>query len=297
VIDPLPAVQDLTDLQNYNKDVDRTFKALFLEDLWDLWDNLRLTVGARYDDYSDFGDSFNPRAGIAWEFISGYDLKLLYGRAFRAPSFLELYNQNNPAFVGNPDLDPEIVDTYELSLGTEITDTFSGRITGFRNEIKDSVDRDVIEGQTIFLNKAEIRSQGIEVETRYDFGRGTYLAGTYVYQDVENLDTKERPWNVVKHKGNILANIRLSKHFNLYTNVYLQGGYERESGDDRDNNEGFVTVNTTLIARKFIDGLELRGSVYNLLGADYSFPTPANTLPEDLPMPGRTFMVELQYTF
>lgn len=298
VINPLPGVQDITDIQNYNKDVDRTFKAGFLEDIWDLRDNLRLTVGARYDDYSDFDSgSFNPRAGLVWEFIAGYDVKLLYGRAFRAPSFYELYSQNNPAFIGNPDLDPEIVDTYEISVGAEVSEAISGRITGFRNAIKDSVDIDVVEGQRIFRNKDEIRSQGVEVEVRYNFGKGTYLAGTYVYQDVENLDTEERPWNTVEHKGNIIANIRLSKYFNFYTGVYLQGGYEREPGDTREDNDGFVTVNTTLIARKFIEGLELRGSVYNLLGADYSFPTPVNTLPEDFPMPGRTFMVELQYEF
>ncbi len=297
VIEPLPTVQDLTDIQNYNKDVSRTFRALFLEDLWDLRDNLRLTVGARYDHYSDFGGSFNPRAGLVWEFIEGYDLKLLYGRAFRAPSFYELYSQNNPALVGNPDLDPETVDTYEISFGAEITDALSSRITGFRNEIKDSVDRDVIEGKRVFRNKDKIRSQGVEAEVRYDFGKGTYLEANYTYQDVENVNTKERPWDVVKHTGNIMANIRLSKYFNLYTDVYLQGDYERELGDTREDNQGFATVNTTLIAQKFIEGLELRGSVYNLFDEKYTFPTPINTLPEDFPMPGRTFMVELRYEF
>jgi len=54
---------------------------------------------------------------LTWEFIKGYDLKLLYGRAFRAPSFLELYD---PGF-GNPDLEPEEVDTYQVSLGAQFT--------------------------------------------------------------------------------------------------------------------------------------------------------------------------------
>ncbi len=107
VVVPLPGVQDLNDIQNYSKEADREFLAFFAQDLWDITDNLRLTIGARYDDYSDFGGSFNPRVGLAWEFIKGYDLKLVYGRAFRAPTFQELYTQNNPSVIGNPDLDPE----------------------------------------------------------------------------------------------------------------------------------------------------------------------------------------------
>jgi outer membrane receptor for ferrienterochelin and colicins len=295
VIIPLPAVQNLTDTQNYNKNVSRTFTAPFLEDLWDIKDNLRLTVGARYDHYSDFGGSFNPRAGIAWEFTKGYDLKLLYGRAFRAPSFYELYSQNNPAFVGNPDLKPETVNTYEISVGAELTEALSTRITGFRNSIKDSVDVVTSGGARIFQNKDKIRSQGIETEVKYDFGKGTYLAANYTYQDAENVDTKERLWSAPLHKGNIIANFRLSKYFNFYTNLYLQGGYEREAGDTRENNEGFAVVNTTLIAKDFIEGFEIRGSVYNLFDEDYTFPTPIDTLPVDFPMPGRNFMVEVRY--
>ena len=135
VIIPLPRERDLTNIQNHNRSVKRNFKAFFIEDIWDIRDNLRLTVGVRYDDYSDFGNSTNPRVGLTWEFVKGYDLKLLYGSAFRAPSFWELYDYLN----GNPDLDPEEVDTYQVSLGAEFTPSLSGRITWYRNEIKDNI--------------------------------------------------------------------------------------------------------------------------------------------------------------
>jgi len=300
VIIPLSAVQDITVPpynQNYNKDVSRTFTAGFLENIWDIKDDLRLTVGARYDHYSDFGGSFNPRAGLAWEFTKGYDLKLLYGRAFRAPNFSELYSQNNPYVVGNPDLDPETVDTYEISFGAEITDVLKGRVTGFRNEIKDSINQVPVEGTFVFQNAEELRSQGVEVEAQYDFGKGIYVAANSTYQDIENMETDEGSWKVPKYKGNLMANIRLSKYFNVYANVYFQGDYEREEGDEREDNPGFTIVNTTLIAKNFIGGLEIRGSVYNLFDEDYTFPTAAGTLPVDLPRPGRNFMVELQYKF
>jgi len=59
-------------------------------------------------------------------------------------------------------------------------------------------------------------------------------------------------------------------------------------------------VNTTLIAKKFLkdyEGFEVRGSIYNLFDKDYVSPTPEYFLPEDLPRPGRSFMVEAKYKF
>ncbi len=300
VMIPRGAVSDVTDIQNYNQNVDRTFKAVFLENLWDIRDNVRLTVGARHDDYSDFGSSFNPRAGLVWEFRPGYDLKFLYGRAFRAPSFYELYNMNNPAFVGNPDLDPETVDTYEISLGAEWAEALTSRITGFRNDIHDSIELATYATQDVFENQHEIRTQGIEAELKYDFGKGSFLAANYTYQDAKNLDTGERLYNIPTHKGNIMGNFRVSKYLNVYTDVYFQEGFTRQKNDPRaDDNTGFGVWNATLIGKKFfpkLENLEVRGSVYNILDRDYTVPTAMDGLPVDYPMPGRSFLVDIRYT-
>ena len=297
VIIPLDSIQDITDRQNYNKDVSRTFKAIFFEDIWDIKDNLRLTVGARYDDYSDFGESFNPRAGLIWQFTKGYDLKLLYGRAFRAPIFYELYNKNNPAYLGNDDLNPEKVETYEVSFGTEFNTLLSGRITGFRNTIKDSIELLTINAQNIFDNTGMNYAQGIETELKLDFGKGTYIALNYTYQDTENLDTKEPLPTIPKHKGNIIGNIRLSRYVNLYMDFHFQKGFTRDKGDEREDHPGFSYVNSTVLVKDFLPGLEIRGSVYNLFDKQYTFPSDEGSLPVDFPMPGRSFLVELRYSF
>jgi iron complex outermembrane receptor protein len=298
VIVLLPAIQDLSDPStNYAKDADRTFQALFLEDLWDIREDMRITVGARYDSYSDFGSSFNPRAGLTWEFIPGYDVKLLYGKAFRAPSFIELYAQNNPALIGNPDLEPEIVHTYEVSAGAEITDALSGRVTGFFSQIFDSINQVQTEEGFQYQNADELQSQGVEMEARYDFGKGTYLTASYTYQDVEYEDTGERYQYAPQHKGSILTNFRISKYLNLSADAYFQGKYTRLDNDSRDDIEGFAVLNTTLIAKNFLEGLEVRGSIYNVLDTEYYYPSSADTLPNDVPQPGRSFLVELLYDF
>ncbi len=93
--------------------------------------NLSLTVAARYDDYSDFGSTTNPKYGFVWEATDGLTFRASYGESFRAPVFEDL-QANNFAFVtnvpnpnaaggstnlilianGNPDLGPERAETW-----------------------------------------------------------------------------------------------------------------------------------------------------------------------------------------
>jgi iron complex outermembrane receptor protein len=291
---PLPSVQkwpdDIAD-EYFIDEETRNFKAVFLEDVWDITEDLRLTLGARYDHYDDFGGHFSPRAGLTWEYMKGYDLKLLYGHAFRAPSFLEFYQ---PA-LGNSDLDPEKIDTYEISLGAEFTRNFNSRITYYYREADDLIIASSEVLPYIFVNQGVSRDQGLELEMRYDFGRGTYLAGNYNYQDWKT----DEPLAAAKHSGKVMANIRLSRYLNFYADCYLVDGFEREPGDTRDDPSGYGIVNATLIAMKFLKGykgLELRGSVYNLLDKDYTSPW-SPELPNDIPMPDRHYLFEVKYKF
>jgi outer membrane receptor protein involved in Fe transport len=57
-----------------------------------------------------------PRAALVWAMDYNLTAKLLYGRAFRAPSFVEMYAINNPAALGNPNLKPETTDTWEAAV-------------------------------------------------------------------------------------------------------------------------------------------------------------------------------------
>ncbi len=81
--------------------------------------NLNITAGVRYDDYNDFGSSFNPRVGITYKVNKTYNIKGLYGKAFRAPTFNELYDNttlgSEYGVKGNRTLKPETINTFELA--------------------------------------------------------------------------------------------------------------------------------------------------------------------------------------
>ncbi|WP_291988037.1 TonB-dependent receptor [Luteitalea sp.] len=73
----------------------------------------RLTVaaGVRYDDFSDFGSEWSPKASLSWRLADQHRLRLSAGQGYRPPYFGELYLFTPPAFVGNPNLQPETANT------------------------------------------------------------------------------------------------------------------------------------------------------------------------------------------
>lgn len=54
-------------------------------------DTAYLTLAGRYDEYSDFGNTFNPQLGLVWKAAESIVLRASYGRSFRAPSLFDLY--------------------------------------------------------------------------------------------------------------------------------------------------------------------------------------------------------------
>lgn len=110
----------------------RDIWAAFVEFSVPLLDQLELSLAARYDDYSDFGNTTNPKVAVRWAPIDTLALRASWGTGFRAPSlaqvglgpsqesqfFVDTFGcADNPAyctpldytliFAGNPNLEAE----------------------------------------------------------------------------------------------------------------------------------------------------------------------------------------------
>jgi len=67
--------------------------------------SLDLSLAVRYDDYSNFGDSLDPKYGISWEPVAGVKLRASYGTSYVAPKLLD-YNLATTRGFGLTGLDP-----------------------------------------------------------------------------------------------------------------------------------------------------------------------------------------------
>ncbi|MDB5576865.1 MAG: TonB-dependent receptor [Bradyrhizobium sp.] len=55
-----------------------------------LFHRLDISAAVRTEHYSDFGQTTNPKVGVAWEPVAGLVMRGTYGTSFRAPSFEDL---------------------------------------------------------------------------------------------------------------------------------------------------------------------------------------------------------------
>lgn len=64
--------------------------ATFVEFAVPVLDNLELSLAARYDDYSDFGDTTNPKVAVRYAPIETLAFRASWGTGFRAPSLAQI---------------------------------------------------------------------------------------------------------------------------------------------------------------------------------------------------------------
>lgn len=68
-----------------------------------LVNDLRVTLAARYDDYTDAGDTTNPQFGLEWRLFSPLLFRASYGDAYRAPTLFDLYQPVTVVNAPQPD--------------------------------------------------------------------------------------------------------------------------------------------------------------------------------------------------
>ena len=90
----------------------RTVDSAFLELQIPLWkrsasgvDSTAATIdiAGRLDHYSDFGTTFNPRAGLAWTPWRGIKVRGTISSSFKAPNFFQLYGEQYALLVNSTD--------------------------------------------------------------------------------------------------------------------------------------------------------------------------------------------------
>lgn len=288
------------EVSNWNKNATRQIFATYLQDEWQLFERMHLTAGVRYDHYSDFGSTVNPRAGFVWNFIDNADLKLLYGQAFRAPNFQELYNINNPVVVGNPDLKPEKIKTYEAGITYRFARWLVVDVNYFYSDITDLIVWDTATSPARYANLGAADTQGIETGIRGAYGNSLHWRFSYVYQDPKDGITGSRLPYVPNHRATGSINYAPCKYVNLHTDLRWTGPRPRARGEARAEMPAYFTADFAITFRNFIKNFEIQAAVHNLFNKRYYDPDTSGTqnkVPGDFPREGISALVTASYKF
>jgi iron complex outermembrane receptor protein len=274
--------------------------ALFLQDEIVLGGGVTLSAGIRYDHYSTFGGTTNPRLAAVWTPRSGTTLKLLYGTAFRAPNAYEMYyDDGGLSQFRNLTLQPETIQALEAVLEQSLGDKVRFTLTGFQDRIRDLISQQPVDpadpgSPFIFSNSGEAWATGGEAEIE---GKWPGFEGrlSYTYQNAENRSTGEWLTNSPRQllKGQVSAAFWEERIVPALDFRY--GGPRRTLAGNLAG--GYTVANFTLSARRLRPGLEVSASVYNLFDKAYADPGGQEHVQDTIPQDGRSYRVKVTASF
>ncbi|MCM8882284.1 MAG: TonB-dependent receptor [Candidatus Thiodiazotropha sp.] len=177
---------------------DRDVYYLLLQNQWELTPQLSLILGVRHDDYSDFGNTTNPRATLSWK-SGGWRTRFGYGSAFKAPNFTHLYGHffRGPYEIsGNPDLQPETSKTLEFAVGYRMQ-AVEMELVLHKSRIEDMITSVTVGGfpppvEIEYDNVDKAMIEGAEFTLSTEITERISLNGSLEYLDKTDTETDER---------------------------------------------------------------------------------------------------------
>jgi len=293
---------ELTDVSDtayvFLEDGSRNIRYLSVQDEWQIVSDLELTAGVRYDDYSDFGGTTNPRIALVWANSENLTSKLLYGSAFRAPSFTEQHAKNNPVALGNPNLDPEQIDTLELSFNYLFNQDLQSTLTLFTYQARDMIEfmPDEMATTKTAQNIRDQNGDGFEWEINWKPATQLHLSGSYSQQDARDEYNDAPVPDAPGEQFKMDLNWEFRSNWLLHGQLNWVGDRQRAVLDPRADIDDYTLLNLTLRRKNILPALDLSLTLRNLADENAYEPS-SGEIAEDYPLESRSAWLEVTYRF
>jgi iron complex outermembrane receptor protein len=269
---------------------------VFAEGTQKISDQLSLTAGLREDYVQRVGDSLSPRAAIVIDPTKEDTIKVLYGRAFRVPNLYELLysapGYNDP----NPNLKPEVLDTYEVVWERQFQSgwrtTLDGYVWRMHNAMEDVT---LADGAVQTQNGPSVWAHGIEAEIdkRWTTGANLRAYGSYTRAEHDEVEQTESPQWIF----GVAAAIPV---FNNRTFLSIDSQIVGpQKSDLQQYTDATYITNVIFTSRDFWKGWNFQVGVYDLFANHARFPRggPFNQIQPTLNWPDTSFLVSLTCKF
>ncbi|WP_430636436.1 TonB-dependent receptor domain-containing protein [Sphingomonas hankookensis] len=162
--------------------MDRKQYAGFLEDNWEIVDDLSILLSGRVDHNAEFGTRFSPKAYAVYNATDNLTFKGGITTGYKVPSLRMAATDFGSTsmggvIIGNPDLKPETTTNYEIGVAyANRALGLSGSLTAYKSEFQDKL-----------LRTGRICAQN----TICEYNGVTYPAHQFGYTSYINVDTAE----------------------------------------------------------------------------------------------------------
>jgi len=165
--------EDRADVDELTGPIDETSSVVgaYLQDEIHLGEDMVLTAGVRADASSDYDTEISPRVGMLYRLSQNAEAYGSFNLAHRSPALSDRFVQvefMGSLFVGNPDLDPETLTSYELGLRARPVEAARVALAVFYNDMLDTFDF-MVDPDGVFRIRNVTASRTYGVEGSLDF--------------------------------------------------------------------------------------------------------------------------------
>ena len=255
-------------------DKDTQVRAVFLQDQWTR-DRHRAFVAMRLTNHEAFGNQTTYNAEYAFELSEAWTVRGGLGRAFRAPDATDRFG-----FGGNPDLEPELADEFQLGLRYKPGDRHSVDLELYANDIEDLIEFDFVTFTLVNIDAAEIRGAQLGYEYRGD----TFTVRTELLQQrADNKTTGSRLLRRAEESLTVSYVQNIGDH-RVGVSVLASGDREDFGGAQL---AGYAIANLTGQIT-LSEAWQLNARIENVFDTEYQ-------TAENFRMPERSAFIELKY--
>lgn len=279
----------------FDDDIPYDVVSLYLQDAYQITRDLSLTLGLRYDDFSDVGSSTTPRLALVYHPTKKSTLKALYGEAFRRPNHYEVYFADGLFSVGNPDLEPEEIRTTELVWEQQLSGSLYGTVSVFRYDMENLITGVLLPDELVqFQNIEDVESNGFELELNLRLDNRTLAYLSYSYQETEDQELGEPLTNSPQHLARLGFSAPFLDHF--FGGAQLRYESERVSVYDTEL-DSYLVTDLHFSTRPLFGRTRLWLHLDNLFDEEFETPGGFEHYQDGLRQDGRNYRLGIEYRF
>ena len=272
--------------------------AVYAQDELSITNRIALNAGVRYDHYSTFGGTTNPRAALIFRPAGKTAIKLLYGRAFSAPDVYETNPDFGIFYDPNFKLEPEHIQSMEARVDRGLGQHFQLSGGVYRNRIDDLITLVLIPSDQNFQyqNAGSAQATGMDVELVGRAESGLQGKASFDYVNAYN-DTAGHP--ALDNSPHPMAKLGLTTPL---VGHWLFAGIDGQFLGRRltllqNSLSSYQVFNLTLLGHKVGKHFDVGASVYNVLDKKYFDPGRPEDPEDSIQQDGRSFRIKITGRF
>lgn len=284
---------------------------VYVQDEHRFSEKIKFVGGLHFNHFTYTTGRVTPKGALILSPYRHGTYKLIASQGFRSPTFYEVSFDDGSYFIGNPDLSPELITSYEAISTHEFPYGFVVEVAGNLSRASDLIVQtvidesdpahpgsDYVEEVSQFRNTGKMQSSSLELSLQRNPIYSLSGFANVTYQKLETLGDAQtdQPFNSPRWLGNIGLTYQISRNrMSLSTKANYISSRRLW---DHSFVDGQMTMDVIANFRRVLSVVDVTVGIMNVFDSDYRVPLNYDYAPStSIQRPRRSLYVNLKSNF